>query len=291
MKGKRIPTNKDEPVHAARIADRARVSAPGSTAAVPGTSVVESRYLRVASTLRRWISDDLHPWSVIPTEEQLAKRFAVSRATIRRALGMLEQAGVVTRQRGRGTTVSPPKITRHFSPLNSFEEDMRRQGVDFETRIRSYLPKTEAPLFIRERLKLGLGATVGSLSLVRVVNDLIVCHHSVFFPPAVAASLDPDLVRSHSIPFALVEATGMPTTQVDFESEIVPAEGEVAAALRITAGSLIVSNTYTNYQENGVPVEAGTISYRIDRCKFHITGRLSGDLNVQRSGRRRGRDR
>ena len=43
---------------------------------------------------------------------------------------------------------------------------------------------------------------------------------------------------------------------------------EVAAALGLSPGGLILANTFTYLLEDGTPVEAGVISYRIDRCKF-----------------------
>ncbi len=36
----------------------------------------------------------------------------------------------------------------------------------------------------------------------------------------------------------------------------------------LSPGGLILANTFTYLLEDGTPVEAGVISYRIDRCKF-----------------------
>ena len=96
------------------------------------------RYLDVASLLQEEIGA-LAPNCLLPTEQQLAKRFGVSRITVRGALDLLERNGTVTRLRGRGTVVSPEKVTRTFSPLTSFEKDMERQGVAFTTDILSEL--------------------------------------------------------------------------------------------------------------------------------------------------------
>ena len=90
------------------------------------------RYLDVAGVLQEEINL-LAPNSLLPTEQQLARRFGVSRITVRGALDLLEKSGLVSRLRGRGTTVSPPKITRRFAPLQSFEQDLASQGIEFET--------------------------------------------------------------------------------------------------------------------------------------------------------------
>ena len=62
----------------------------------------QPRYLDVASMLQEEIGV-LAPNSLLPTEQQLAKRFGVSRITVRGALDLLERSGSVTRLRGRGT--------------------------------------------------------------------------------------------------------------------------------------------------------------------------------------------
>jgi GntR family transcriptional regulator len=74
------------------------------------------RYLAVMEALRAEIAAAA-PNTILATEQQLARRFGVSRLTLRRALGVLERSGLVSRQRGRGTSVSPPKISRLLAPL------------------------------------------------------------------------------------------------------------------------------------------------------------------------------
>src|SRR3546814_9933225 len=67
----------------------------------------------------------------------------ICRVTIRNALSLLEQVGAVTRTRGRGTVVNPPKVVRNNIPMCTLEDDFRQQGVDFQTRILAFEPSTE----------------------------------------------------------------------------------------------------------------------------------------------------
>ena len=225
------------------------------------------QYQAVAEALRREISE-LAPNTLLPTEQQLARRFGISRVTLREALDLLEHGGLISRFRGRGTVVSPPKITRRFSPLYSFERDLTEQGVAFETRVLAYQPKSIVPDFIRARLRLPGDGSAGFLSLVRLVDDRIVCHDRRHYPMAIAARIEPHLIEHRDASQVLEDLVGKRITAVDWESEIVPSSMDVAAALGLSPGGLILANTFTYLLEDGTPVEAGVISYRIDRCKF-----------------------
>lgn len=66
----------------------------------------------------------------------------------------------------------------------------------------------------------------------------------------------------------LENLVGAQIAEVDWESEIKSPSGDVAEALDITPRTLVLENNYTWRLATGAPIEAGTISYRIDRCKF-----------------------
>ena len=63
-------------------------------------------------------NSQLQPGTKLPSEGQLAKRFNVSRATVRDAVRALVEAGYITRRRGSGSYVTergacPTDWTRH----------------------------------------------------------------------------------------------------------------------------------------------------------------------------------
>lgn len=225
------------------------------------------QYQVVAAALRDEIS--CRPAnSLLPTEHQLARRFGTSRVTVRGALDLLERSGLVSRHRGRGTIISPPKITRRFSPLYSFEQDLADQGISFETRVLSYEPEWSPPGFIGDCLRLPPKTLAGFLSLVRLVDDRIVCHDGRYYPPTIAPFIQPHLMEDRDASKVLEDVVGTHIRAVDWESEITASPTDVAAALGILPGTLVLANTFTYRVENGIPIEAGVISYRVDCCKF-----------------------
>lgn len=238
------------------------------------------QYLEIEAVLRAEVNK-LSPNSVLPTEVQLSKRFNVSRITIRRALEMLEQSGMISRQRGRGTIVSPPKILRRFSPLLSFEHDLRDQGIDFETQMIASDFNAVPPEFIRERLNLSVDKKVAYVAFARLVEDRIICTDSRYIHPDVACKLNPALLESGDTSRVVEKAVGEKITSADWESEIIPSAGAAAGVLGIAPGTLVVANTFTYFLSNGAAVEAGVMSYRVDRCKFQFGGTFNRPMYTE----------
>jgi len=233
------------------------------------------RYLEVTAALEAMIHQ-MGPNALLPTEDQLAGRFDVSRVTLRRALGVLERSGYISRLRGRGTIVSPPKAIRRLVPFCPIEQDFRDQGLRLETRVLTYEAAMRAAEPVCGHLGLPEGALVGHLVMIRMVEDRIICHDQRYFPPAIAAQFDPDLLASRPLPDILEAAAGKRITASDVETEIVSSPADVAKMLGITPRSLIVVNTFTEFLETGDPLNLGVMSYRIDRVRFKSTVSLPG---------------
>ncbi|MCG8537897.1 MAG: GntR family transcriptional regulator [Pseudomonadales bacterium] len=83
------------------------VSAAGANAE---SSTKRPLYMQVALELKDEIVNGVYPvGSLIPTEDELCKRFSVSRYTVREALRVLREEGLVSSRRGAGTIVVPPR--------------------------------------------------------------------------------------------------------------------------------------------------------------------------------------
>lgn len=91
------------------------------------------QYVLVAQQLMDDIQAGRHPvGSLLPTEFTLCTQFGVSRHTVREAIRRLQERGLVTRQRGVGTTVKAPpaesayvQTTAVISNLPQYVEDTR----------------------------------------------------------------------------------------------------------------------------------------------------------------------
>lgn len=89
-----------------------------------------SRYRQIADILQSEIADGTYaPGSTLPTEEQLAKRFGVSRPTINQAGNVLRRLGLIRVERSVGMIVRDARVI-HSDRLARFMRDRREEGTN-----------------------------------------------------------------------------------------------------------------------------------------------------------------
>src|SRR4051812_27198193 len=142
------------------------------------------------------VSGRWEPGVRLPSELGLCSHFGVSRTTLRQALGRLEQEGLVSRRKGRGTFVdgTRPRSWLLQSSGGFFEEEEGRMGRRVTSRVRR-VERGPLPGWACDALALPRGAVGVTLERVRSVDGLVamyvVNHLPVRFADAVL-SLDED---------------------------------------------------------------------------------------------------
>lgn len=98
---------------------------------------LEPAYAQLASILRQSMADGLlRPGDQLPSEAQLVERYGVSPMTVRRALNLLADQGVVIAEQGRGTFVKPVAMSAATFQLSQLDYLFRNAVVQLlEARI------------------------------------------------------------------------------------------------------------------------------------------------------------
>jgi GntR family transcriptional regulator len=104
------------------------------------------RYVEVARTLREEIAAGAYPiGDMLPTEVELCRAFDISRHTVRDALRVLREEGLIARRRGAGTTVvaraRPPAFSQPLGGL----DDLLQYARDARLGVRAIAPVALSP--------------------------------------------------------------------------------------------------------------------------------------------------
>lgn len=93
-------------------------------------------YDELAATLRENILTGVYPpGSKIPSESELMEDTGLSRSTVRRALEVLVEEGLLAKKRGRGAFVTgDPVVDTKRTAFTSFAAEMAKQGHEVATR-------------------------------------------------------------------------------------------------------------------------------------------------------------
>ncbi len=203
-------------------------------------------YSRVETVLASEIADgDLKVGEQLPTEDNLIERFGVSRITVRRAIQNLVSRSLVEIRRGKGTFVATPKITQELRELSGFVEDMHALGR-----------------------KPTAGERVVRIRRVRLADGIPLSFDETFLPLEIGKKVVTNNLKVEPI-FSLLERKyDVPLIEAEYKLDAVPAETEVAAALRVKQRSPIFRIERTSYSTGGRPVDYERLHYRGDLVRF-----------------------
>ena len=163
--------------------------------AKPAEKSHDALYLQLADTLREKIYSK--EWGVrtrIPSEHELMEQYDVARGTVRRALKILVDEGLLVQEQGRGTFVAEPGISHPAGvrPL-SFAKSLHDQGREFETHV---VEKTlePAPVDVARELEIRPEDEVMFVRRVRTVADEpVMCQESWLAYEVLPGIFDMDL--------------------------------------------------------------------------------------------------
>ena len=127
-------------------------------------------YKSIAERLRlRLNSSDFNIGSPIPGEKALAQEFGVARMTIRKAVDLLVEWGLVVRRQGSGTYVAHKDIHHETSNLTGLAEVLRKQGKEVISHVLVF-EVMPAPPAIASQLRIQINERIYFSRRVRYVD-------------------------------------------------------------------------------------------------------------------------
>ena len=86
-------------------------------------------YFQLYDILYREIRDGVYkPGQLLPTESTLVEQYHISRITVRKALDLLMNDGLIAKRRGYGTFVQNKKVEQTLTRVQHFASEMEKRG-------------------------------------------------------------------------------------------------------------------------------------------------------------------
>lgn len=220
-------------------------------------------YQQLAEQIRGLIKEQaISAGQALPSERELMEITGTSRVTIRKALGLLLEEGLLLRRQGSGTYIAPPR-EQSGDHLSSFTVDAKNRGESPSSvwLVRSLAPATEDESRL---LSLPEGAMVARFGRLRLANgEPLAIEHAVVpagfvgDPEAVKDSLYQTLKQNNKHP--------QQGTQKIRASKASPIE---AGLLNIHERAEVLRIERRTFLADGTPVEYTHSVYRGDKYVF-----------------------
>lgn len=211
-------------------------------------------YRKVAADLKAAIvSGGYAAGARLPSENELAERYAVSRGTIRQAFAALRADGVIASRRGARRVVIGGQRVQSFDELLSFSRWARAIG---EVPAGQVISLTRRPATAREAELLALpgGSLVYHLTRVRLLSGRPVMIERGAFPDRVGVLIaDMDLASGSVL--ARLEEHGIVFADAEHVIDAIPASAEDARLLGIRPRAPLLRERRYSTDQAGNPLE------------------------------------
>lgn len=202
-----------------------------------------------------------------PKETDLAKRWGISRNTLRQAIANLVKDGLLERKKRMGTTVRKKKITTDLGSWMSFTQEMEDKGIPFKD-LRHDVSVVKASQEISKRLQIASQVAVVRLERIRSTGRKPMVYFESYFHPRVGLTGQEDFKR----PLYEMLDQQFHVVPVYSQEEIraIVASKQVAALLQVPVGAAILERRRVVLDAGRKPIEYNICYYRSDWFTYSI---------------------
>jgi GntR family transcriptional regulator len=210
-----------------------------------------------------------HAGSMIPTENELCREFDVSKITVREAIKILVQEGLLSRTPGKGTFVTQPKLEQKLNRFFSFTRWAQGEGLEPASRILK-VETLPCDQHMATHLSMKPGEKVTKIERLRLGSGEPLMFETIW----VSASLCPRLhlqdLANQPLNNIIAQKYNLPLLYATESIEAGIADEYVAGLLGISEGSPLLKVEHTAFTEQRTKVYFVTSFYRGDRVKFFV---------------------
>ncbi len=207
-----------------------------------------------------------------PGEVELAQSLDVSRGTLRKAISLLIDRGLVVQIHGKGTFVGQPELDQSFSGHLSIYQDLVLRGIPFTTEV---LEQRLIPVPEKQAVRLGIPTTemVFYLKRLRKVNGIPLMLLESFFPGNKFRGLLEQDFANAGLVETVERCFGIRMDWAANTISVARASTTIAALLGLKVGDAVLLSESITYDDEGNKTEVGLIWFRPDRFRIKTVTR------------------
>ncbi len=226
-------------------------------------------YYQLYEILRKQIlAGTWKPGDMLPTETELLEEYELSRTTVRQSLDMLVNDGLIYRQRGRGTFISPPTIEQGLAGIISFTEDMHQRKMEPHTVVLS-AELIPAPNEIAEALQIVPGEEVANLERLRLADSEPMSLETSYLRHKLCPGVLNHDYAVHSLRQTLTSEYNLRLVYARQKIRAVTATRKQAQVLSVEPGAALLFIERISYTDQKIPVEFLRTYHRGDRYTLY----------------------
>jgi len=230
-------------------------------------------YYQIKQTIKNWIVNrEFGVGDKIPSENELAERFRVTRLTVRQAITQLVQEGFLTSRRGQGTFVTGNESLLNALSLEStgFIDEIFSQTRKSKTKY-AKIYTINPPKFVREKLELDEEEkNVVRIKRVRYLKANPFSYIINYLPISAGSKIEKEELYKKSFLQILEYDLGIQFTEAFQTIEASFANADMATKLKIPSGAPMLFIERIMYTQKKRPIALSQLYYRGDLFKYII---------------------
>lgn len=234
-------------------------------------------YYQIAETLKSRILKGHYKYDEsLPSESGLESEFGVSNITIRKALSLLVQDGLIVRKRATGTRVTYKEKDRVIIKISgNFLEwyDSSYEKLPYEVEVIE-IAILECPEKIRTILSLGRHEKVWRMKRVRKINGEPISFFVNHTFPKLMGKLSADHFKDKSFIKVFQERCKIKLSFIEQNINAVNADIDLSVMLNTDFGVPLLFSESIYYSSDKKPIEVTHMYYRGDRYTYKAAFQL-----------------
>lgn len=215
---------------------------------------------------------------LLPSENQLAKKYNVSRETIRKALVLLLESGYIQKKQGKGSIVLDVKrFNFPISGLTSYKELQDAQNISSETLLVKN-EKVTIPGHIADFLKVSKDTEVHCIIRARKVDGEVVILDKDYLFTSVIPQM-PDSEAKHSLYHYIENKLNLTIGFAQKEFIVEPATQEDRELMALRGDTHVVVTRSEVHLEDATLFQYTESRHRLDKFRFVEFARRRGPVS------------